>query len=247
MRVHTPAILPFVFAGAVLYTSVGHGGATVYLAILTLAGFEVARLVTVVLSLNILAAGIAFVAFRRAGHLRWELLLPFLITAVPAAYLGGRIPLESAEQALILGLALLAAGLRLLLLREPPRLNVPRAGLWLIVGAPAFGALFGFLAGTTGIGGGIFLSPLILILGWGSVKEAGSVASAFIVLNSAAGLLARIERVPLELDLFVPLAAVVIAGALVGSYLGANRIPSRYLQALLGVVLIVAGLRALLI
>ncbi|HWH07569.1 MAG TPA: TSUP family transporter, partial [Candidatus Thermoplasmatota archaeon] len=102
------------------------------------------------------------------------------------------------------------------------------------------------LAGATGIGGGIFLSPILLFLGWCDVKEAGAVASAFIVLNSLAGLAARVQASPLDLGLLLPLGAVVLSGALVGAWAGARRLPPRALQVLLGVVLLVASAKALL-
>jgi uncharacterized protein len=238
-------VVPFVLLGAALYSSVGHGGATVYLAILTLAGFALAPLTTTILVLNIVAAGIAFLMFRHAGHLRWRLLLPFLVTSVPMAYLGGLASLSGRAQAIILGLALLAGAARLLFFASPPNLRVPQRGAAFHVGAPVLGAVLGFLAGATGIGGGIFLSPILLVLGWANVREAGSVASAFIVLNSLAGLAAKLPRTPLDQGLLLALIGAVVVGALVGSFAGARRLPPRALQVLLGAVLAVAGLKAL--
>ncbi|HUR69580.1 MAG TPA: sulfite exporter TauE/SafE family protein [Candidatus Thermoplasmatota archaeon] len=231
--------------GALLYSSVGHGGATVYLAILTLAGFAVGKLTTTVLVLNIAAAAIGFAMFGAAGHLRWRLLLPFLATSVPMAYLGGRVPLSGRSQAVILGLALLAGALRLLFLRSLPTVRAPRTGGPFYAIALAMGAALGFLAGATGIGGGIFLSPVLLMLGWASVKEAGNVAAAFIVLNSLAGLAAKLPRTPLDMGLLLPLGAVVVAGAVLGSFAGARKIPPRALQVLLGCVLLAASVKAL--
>lgn len=239
-------LVPFVLLGALLYSSVGHGGATVYLAILALGGYGTAPLVTTVLVLNLLAAGIAFVMFRQAGHLRMDLLLPFVVTSVPMAYVGGRVPLGGRAQELLLGLVLVAAAARFLLLRAPSEPRVPRHGLALKLGAPVLGAVLGFLAGATGIGGGIFLSPVLLLLGWADVREAGSVASAFIAVNSLAGLAARLPRTPVELDFLAPLAAAVVVGALAGSFLGARRLRPRVLQLLLGVVLLVAAAKTLL-
>lgn len=239
-------LLPFVLVGALLYTSVGHGGATVYLAILTLAGYAAGDVGTTVLALNVLAAGIAFVAFQQAGHLRTRIFLPFLATSVPFAYLGGLFPFSSGTQDILLGIVLLAAGLRLLLLPRPPDLGVPARGAWLYAGAPLVGAVLGFAAGATGIGGGIFLSPILLLLGWCTVREAGAIASAFIVLNSLAGLAAKLPRAPLDLALLLPMGAVIAVGAVAGSWMGARRLPLRSLQVLLGVVLMVAAAKALL-
>ena len=239
-------VLPFILVGALLYTSVGHGGATAYLAVLTLAGYAVGELRTTVLVLNILAAAIAFVHFQQAGHLRAKLLLPFLVTSVPAAFLGGRVPLSGREQELILGAALVVAAARFLFFAKPPNFHVPREGALFWIGAPALGALLGFLAGATGIGGGIFLSPILLALGWADIKETGSVSSAFIALNSLAGLAASYKKIPIDVGLLVPMALTVLAGAIVGAWAGARRLQKRPMQVLLGVVLAVAGLKALI-
>jgi hypothetical protein len=239
-------VLVCIFVGAALYTSVGHGGATVYTAILTLFGFAIAPLVTLVLVMNIVAAAIAWVMFGQAGFLRWRLLLPFLVTSVPFAYLGGLLPLTGRAQAVLLGLALLAGAIRLLFFAKPPSLNVRIAGTLYYVIAAALGALLGFMAGATGIGGGIFLSPILIALGWANVKEAGSVASAFIVLNSLAGLAARLPRTPIEAQYVAPFLAVVIVAALLGSFMGARRLPFRTVQISLGLVLLIAAAKNLL-
>ncbi|MHB8604418.1 MAG: sulfite exporter TauE/SafE family protein [Thermoplasmatota archaeon] len=237
-------LLPFVFAGAALYSSVGHGGATVYLAILTLAGYRTGPLTTTILVLNIVAAGIGFVMFGASGHLRWKLLAPFVVTSVPFAYLGGLVPLSTRAQSALLAVALLAAAARFLFFSKPPNLRVPFSGPAYWVGAPVLGAVLGFLAGATGIGGGIFLSPILFVLGWADVRGAASVASAFIVLNSIAGLAAKLPRTPLDPGLLAPMVVVVIVGALLGSFFGARRLAPRALQVLLGCVLVVAGLKA---
>lgn len=241
------AILPFILVGAILYTSVGHGGATIYLAILTLAGFAVGPLSTTILVLNIVAAGIGFFMFRHAGHLRWRLLLPFLAASVPMAFIGGLVPFSGRAQDLVLGFALLLAAARFLFLGTAPNLNLPQTGPAYYIGAPLAGAAMGFLAGVTGIGGGIFLSPLLLVLGWASIKETASISAAFIVVNSMAGLAAKFQRVPPDVGLVLPMGAVVVLGALVGSFLGARRLPPRGMQIMLGIVLLLAGAKALLV
>ena len=239
-------VLVCILVGAALYTSVGHGGATVYTAILTLFSFAMAPLVTLILVMNIVAAAIAWVAYRQAGFLRWRLLLPFVITSVPAAYIGGLLPISGRTQALILGVALLLAAIRLLFFAKPPSLDIRLSGAAYYVFAASLGALLGFLAGATGIGGGIFLSPILIALGWANVKEAASVASAFIVMNSVAGLIARLPRTPIEPHYVAPFVAVVVAGALIGSFLGARRLPFRAVQVSLGIVLLIAAGRNLL-
>lgn len=239
-------VLACIFVGAALYTSVGHGGATVYTAILTLFSFAMAPLVTLILVMNIVAAAIAWVMYQQAGFLRPRLLLPFVVTSVPAAYLGGSLPITGRTQAIILGVALLAGAIRLLFFAKPPSFNVRVSGAAYYVFAALVGAVLGFLAGATGIGGGIFLSPILIALGWANVKEAASVASAFIVLNSIAGLIARLPRTPIDAQYVVPFVAVVVVGALLGSFLGARRLNFRAVQVSLGVVLLIAAGKNLL-
>ena len=239
-------VLVCIFIGAALYTSVGHGGATVYTAILTLFSFAMAPLVTLILVMNIVAAAIAWVMYQQAGFLRPRLLLPFVVTSVPAAYLGGSLPISGRAQAIILGVALLAAGIRLLFFAKPPSLDFRVSGAAYYAFAAILGAVLGFLAGATGIGGGIFLSPILIALGWANVKEAASVASAFIVLNSIAGLIARLPKTPIDPQYVAPFVAIVVAGALIGSFMGARRMPFRWVQVSLGVVLLIAAGKNLL-
>jgi uncharacterized membrane protein YfcA len=239
-------VLVCIFVGAALYTSVGHGGATVYTAILTLFSFAMAPLVTLILVMNIVAAAIAWVIYQQAGFLRPRLLLPFVLTSVPSAYLGGSLPITGRAQAIILGVALLAAAVRLLFFAKPPTMSFRVQGAAYYALAAILGGVLGFLAGATGIGGGIFLSPILIALGWANVKEAASVASAFIVLNSIAGLAARLPRTPIEPQYVAPFVAVVVAGALLGSFMGARRLPFRAVQISLGLVLLVAAGRNLL-
>jgi len=240
-------VLLCVFLGALLYTSVGHGGATVYLAIFTLFGFATAPLVTLVLVMNIVAAAIAWAMYRQAGFLRWRLLLPFVMTSVPLAYIGGLVQLTGRTQAMVLGIALGLAAVRLLFFPRPHLLDVRVTGVAYWAMTLTIGAVLGFLAGATGIGGGVFLSPVLIGLGWANVKEAGAVASAFIVLNSLAGLLAKLPQTPIEPNLVVPFVTIVVVGALLGSFVGARRLPFRAVQISLGLVLLIAAAKNLLV
>jgi hypothetical protein len=238
-------VLPVLLMAAVLYSSVGHGGATLYLAVLTLAGYAVADLATTVLAVNIVAAGIAFFMFQSAGHLRLRLLAPLAATSVPMAFVGGLVELPGVVGAALVGSALLLASARFLVFPRIPDLQLRASGWVFLVSAPLLGAALGFLAGATGIGGGIFLSPVLVMMGWADVRQAGTVAAAFIVLNSASGLAARVATVPVDWSFFVPVVLVVAAGALVGSLAGSRRLDPRALKVLLGLVLLAAGLRAL--
>lgn len=238
-------VLPLLLVAAVLYTSVGHGGATLYLAVLTLAGYAVESLVPTILAVNLVAATIAFLVFRQAGHLRLRLLLPFAVTSVPMAFLGGLLDLNGHVPRVLLGTVLLLAAFRFLLRPRPPTTGIPMEGWPFRVGAPLLGAGLGFLAGATGIGGGVFLSPVLVLLGWGTVREAGNVAAAFIVLNSAAGLSARVVSTPIDVGFLIPVVLVVAAGALTGSFVGARKLRPVALRILLGVVLLAAGAKTL--
>lgn len=224
----------------------GHGGATAYLAILVLAGYSLEEVRTPVLILNVLVASIGFVLFTRAGHLRPHLLWPFLLTSVPAAYLGASITLTGTAEGIVLGTALAAAALRLVLIPRPPRPRFASSRRTFLVLAPILGAVLGFLAGATGIGGGIFLSPLLVLLGWATVKEAGTVASGFIVLNSLSGLARRIPAESVDWGFTGTLALVVFVGGVLGAFFGAYRVPPVWSQRLLGAVLAVASVRAFL-
>jgi hypothetical protein len=228
---------------AALYSSVGHGGASAYLAIMALFAVAPKTMRPTALALNLVVATFAAVRFAINGQTNWRLLLAFAVTAVPAAFIGGSVELPPEIYRPVVGAVLLAAAVRLF--SQPERLaarpvHPPQLALTL----PA-GAGLGLLAGLTGTGGGIFLSPLIILFGWETARKTSGVAAAFIVLNSAAGLLGNltaVERLPKELPL---LAGSVFAGALVGSWLGSSRLPRHRLLQALGVVLVIAGLKLL--
>jgi uncharacterized membrane protein YfcA len=229
---------------AVLYSSVGHGGASGYLALLVLAGFARPEITPVVLVLNILVASIGFFSYHRAGHFSPALLVPFVVTSIPAAFVGGMLAVDDRAYRLILGYALVASAIRFLLVPSvaAPSRPIPTGRLWGI-GLPV-GAVLGLLAGMVGIGGGIFLSPLLLFMGWADAKRTAAVSAAFIVLNSLTGLAAQLLRGgSLDWGLALPLLAVVAVGGAIGSFLGATRFSLLALQRLLGLVLVVAGLK----
>ena len=230
---------------ATLYSSIGHGGASAYLAIMAL--FSVASEVMrpTALALNLVVATFTAAHFALKGETNWRLLAAFAVTAVPAAFLGGSIALPPEHYRPLVGIVLLLAATRLFW--QPERLAAqPVTSPSLKVTLPS-GAALGLLAGLTGTGGGIFLSPLIILFGWENARRTSGVAAAFIVLNSAAGLLgnvASVQRLPSELPI---LAAAVFAGALFGSWLGVSRLPRHRLLQALAVILVIAGLKLLLL
>lgn len=226
---------------AALYSSVGHGGASAYLAIMALFSVAPEVMRPTALALNLVVATFAAARFALKGQTNWRLLAAFAVTAVPAAYVGGGTALPPDIYRPLVGIVLLLAAVRLFW--QPERLAArPVRAPSLAVTLPA-GAALGLLAGLTGTGGGIFLSPLIILLGWEDARRTAGIAAAFIVLNSAAGLLGNLASVaqwPGELPVLV---GAVFAGALVGSWLGVAKLPRHRLLQALALVLVAAGLK----
>ncbi len=222
---------------AFLYASVGFGGATGYLAVMSFFGIEPQVMASTALLLNILVAGISFTYFYRAGHLRRDLLLPFILTSIPAAFVGGSFELSDQTYSVILYIVLTFVAVRLLFFsneQDEDRLLRPVPLGWALV----IGFGIGLLSGLVGIGGGIFLSPVIIFARWGNAKQASAVAAAFIVLNSISGLFGRFTSGTFQLDAFsLSLIPFGLAGALAGSYWGALRFGGLVLRRALGVVM----------
>jgi uncharacterized membrane protein YfcA len=229
---------------AFLYSSVGFGGATSYLAILSL--FAISPLITstTALTLNVLVAGIAFINYFRFGHFKWRLVWPFLITSVPAALVGGLLKVNQSVYLLLLHAVALYLGLRMLFSSELVKckeVDIPDSRISL---ALLTGALIGFISGVVGIGGGIFLSPIILLACWGTPKQAASASAIFIVINSISGLVGRGLSGRLEYGLLgLVLIPSGLIGGLLGSYWGAKYLSNRAVQRLLGVVLLIVVTR----
>ena len=224
--------------GAALYTSVGHAGASSYIALMALFSVPAATMRPTALALNIVAAMLAVHRYGRAGLIRWRAVWPFMTGAVPFAFIGGGIQIPGQYYRPLVGAVLILTAVRLLWIGDigakRPASDPP---VW---GGIAIGAAIGLLAGLTGTGGGIFLSPVIVFMGWASIRTASGCAAAFILGNSIAGLLgnvAAIRALPEELPVYV---VAVILGALVGTTLG-TRLPARTIQRVLAVVLLIAG------
>lgn len=242
MNHEIPLTIGFFFA-ALLYSSVGHGGASAYLAVMGLADTAVEVMRPTALALNLPVSFIAAIRFYRAGYFRWSLFWPFALLAIPLANVGGRLSLPAQTVKIILGCVLLFSALRLTLLA---RLKVeqdvrrPRLPVALLCGAA-----LGFAAGVSGTGGGIFLSPLLLLFRWATTRETAATSALFIFCNSLAGLwnhAGGISHIPGSIGLW---AGAAVAGGLIGSQLGSRRFPPPALRALLAVVLLVAGLKFL--
>lgn len=222
---------------AFLYSSVGFGGATGYLAAMSLFGVTPQVMTSTALVLNIMTAGISF--FFRAGHLRFRLLWPFLVTSIPAVFLGGTLKLTDQVYYVLLYSILAFVAIRLMFFSknmETEKTHLPPIWIALLVGLG-----IGLLSGMVGIGGGIFLSPIILLAGWGTSKETSAVAAAFIVLNSISGLAGRITGGNFVLSEFsLILIPCGLIGALIGSFLGARKLSGLTLRRVLGVVMSIA-------
>lgn len=233
-------LLAAVFAVAFFYSSVGHGGATGYLAALALLGVAPASARTAVLIANVLVAGIAWRQFWRAGHFDGRVLLSFVVVSVPCAWLGSKVQISRQIYELALGAVLAAAGLTLLFRSRWQTDDVPLQKFFL---PPALliGAVLGFLAGLTGIGGGVFLSPLLYWFRWVKPKTTGGIAAGFIVLNSLAGLAGTGWQKIAHAGPLLWLTAPAVAGALLGTHLGARRWSSVTFSRVLAGVLIFAG------
>ncbi|HVE13223.1 MAG TPA: sulfite exporter TauE/SafE family protein [Elusimicrobiota bacterium] len=230
------------FAVAFLYAAVGHGGASGYIASLLFLGVAKDAAVASALTLNVLVAGTSLWSFSRAGYLRRGLVWPFLLGSIPAAALGGYLKVSNAVFSGFLALALILAGLRMWLGAgsEPASRPAPR-GL-----AVAIGALIGVVSGMIGIGGGVFLSPVLIVAGWADAKEAAAASAAFILANSIAAMVGRVARhAPVLVVGSGTWLAAAWIGGLLGSTLGARWMSNAAVRRTLGAVLWIAGYKLL--
>jgi hypothetical protein len=245
----TSLLLPLlILVAAILYSAVGHAGASAYLAAMALTGIAAPVMKTAALCLNVMVALIATVQYARAGCFSWRLLLPFAAGSIPAAYLGGAIDLPGHWYRPLVGAVLLLAAARLFIARAPAETMTERPPRPLVA-VPA-GAAIGLLAGLTGTGGGIFLSPLLMFAGWAGPRRAAGASAAFILVNSVAGLagLAGGGGAALALPREFPLwALAAVTGGLVGAHCGSRRLGGPTLRRLLAVVLVVAGVKMIVV
>jgi hypothetical protein len=231
-----------IFVVAMLYSSVGHGGASGYLAVLSLFSFSPLEMSSTALMLNLLVAGLALFAYSNAHHFSFKLAWPFIIVSIPAAFLGSLLKLSHQTYFLLLAAALLVAAIRLFIPLNQHESGFQRRPLSLLVALPVGGGV-GLISGIVGVGGGIFLSPILLLMRWASPKETAAVSAFFILVNSFSGLLGRAFTNSIEWHLLAPLVLVAFAGGLLGSQLGANRFTGIQLKRLLACVLVLAALK----
>jgi uncharacterized membrane protein YfcA len=231
------------FGAAFLYSAVGHAGASGYLAAMGIMGLDPAVMKPTALVLNIVVASMTFFRFWRAGYFRWRTVWPFLIGSIPFAFVGGAIQLPTRVYRILVGLVLLVAAYRLVRYKDPPPETIRPPP---VLPAILCGVGLGLLSGLTGTGGGIFLSPVLLLAGWAETRATAGVAAFFILCNSIAGLsgnLASVHRLPPELPWYV--ASAGIGGAL-GAYFWSTRFSVLTFRKLLAGVLVVAAFKLLL-
>ncbi len=225
---------------AFLYASVGHGGASGYLALMSICAFPIYILKPSALLLNLFVSGISFFFYYKKDFFKPKLFYPFAITSVPAAFIGGMIPLENTIYKIIVGLILILAALRLFGLfnnkeKEVTKINIPLA--------MAIGFGIGLLSGMLGIGGGVILSPILLLLGWATLKETAAISSLFIFVNSIAGLSGYLldgKSIPTESFYLVPIA---VFGGMLGAYYGSGLFSNKVLKYVLATVILMASIK----
>ncbi len=236
----THLVLLFLAIGviALLYSSVGHAGASGYIATMTLFGIAPIVIRPTALVLNILVASIGTL-FWRAGYFSWNLFWPFALLSIPAAYLGGYLQPSASVLKILIGVVLLLSAARLLVRRSDPQKTSPPSQPVAI----SVGAALGFLAGLTGTGGGIFLTPVLLFCRWAHIRQAAAVSALFIWVNSIAGLVGYFTKVRTIPSLGFVLAAAAIIGGIIGSHLGSRRFAVRVISLCLATVLVIAGIK----
>jgi uncharacterized membrane protein YfcA len=241
-------LLPAFFLIAGLYTSVGHAGASGYLAVMALLAIAPETMRPTALALNILVAAFTFYRFAGAGYFSWRALWPFLLGSVPLAALGGSLKLSTGIYYVFAGIALALSSVVLAWRAwgRPPAENPADKAIVPILPAIAFGGVIGLLSGLAGTGGGIFLSPVVLLAGWAGPRHTGGITAPFILANSAIALAAGTATwasLPAELPW---LALTVLAGAIAGTWLGLRRLSTRWLLALMSLVLAIASFKLFL-
>jgi len=239
--------IPFLFIlciVAFLYASVGHGGASGYLALMALFSFPILIMKPTALVLNIVVSAISFWFFKKNHHFKWKLFYPFAITSIPMAFLGGYISVGTAVYKQILGVFLVFAVLKMLDIFGKIKKEITENNLSVSL---ITGACIGLFSGMIGIGGGIILSPIIILFGWGTMRQAAAVSALFIFVNSIAGSIGFVAQggsIPIEVLYLIPVA--IIGGAL-GALYGSQKFNIKTLKYVLACVLTIAAVKLFLI
>ncbi|MDH3253805.1 MAG: sulfite exporter TauE/SafE family protein [Acidobacteriota bacterium] len=234
------SLLPVLFfLVALLYSAVGLGGGSSYAALMAIFGVSAPLIPATALLLNLVVTSMGAANFLRAGHQRPLLIAPFLLGSMPMAYLGGTLDLPVKVFEGLLLASLVGVAMRIYFVGEL-RVRHSLAPTVRLVLAVGTGSALGFIAGAVGIGGGIYLVPLLIVFDLATEKEAAAAGTIFVFLNSAAGLAARLQYVTFETQWILPLVAAVVAGGFLGSHMGSARLRPRTIQQILGVIVLVA-------
>ena len=238
-------LVGLIFVAALMYSSVGHAGASGYLAAMALVGVAPEVMRPSALALNILVASIGTISFYRAGCFAWSTFWPFAVGSIPFAFLGGMIQLPPHVFRPLIGVVLLVAAVRMVVRAGAPSddadAHPPRKPI-----AVAAGAGIGLLSGLTGTGGGIFLSPLMLVMRWAPMRRVAGVSAMFILVNSISGLAGNIKGARLIPPAAIGWAIAALAGGAIGSWLGSRKLAPQSLRYILAVVLVVASAKLIL-
>lgn len=234
--------LSILFIVAFLYASVGHGGASGYLALMAIFSIAPDQMKPTALLLNLFVSSVAFFQFYRGGYFKWKTFWPFALTSVPLSFIGGTITVNNLVYKKILGILLLIPVFRFLFFGNaaPKDLKPANFILSLIIGA-----IIGFLSGMIGIGGGIILSPVLLLLKWADQKQAAAISALFIFVNSVAGLTGQLSKGIHFSSEMIVYVAVAFCGGMLGAYFGALRFPQTILKYVLAIVLAAASYKLL--
>ena len=231
-----------IFIAAILYSSVGHGGASSYIAIMALMGTPIGSIKPIGLILNIIVSSIASYRFIKNKLFNLKIFIPVVLGSIPAAFMGGYLHLPSEVYRVLVGVILVFAGFQFLfdIFKYVKKKTDRPVNFWLGLFA---GVIIGFLSGLTGTGGGIFLSPLIVFLGWTTVKGSSGTAAVFILFNSISGLLGNITSISLIPNTIFLYSFSAFGGVLIGTQLGIKILNEHYMKNALGIVLVVAGFK----
>ena len=237
-------IAPLIFLAALLFSSVGHGGASAYLAVFALASMAPAEMRPAALSLNVLVASIGLYKFYQVGAFNWSLFWPIALTSIPAAFIGGQITLANNSYKVLVGATLLYAAWTIFRnANQSDDVHVRPVAKPVLL---TLGAALGFISGLTGVGGGIFLSPILLYFCWAKTKVISGVAAAFILVNSISGLLGFLSKSPSLPVGLICWALAAVLGGLIGAQYGSRKLANPTIRKLLALVLVIAGSKMVL-
>lgn len=234
----------FLFTAAFLYSSVGHGGASGYLALMALFGIAPYLMKSSALFLNVFVSGVSFFQFYKNNYFKWKLFYPFAISSIPFAFLGALVDVNPITYKRILGILLLFPILRLLNVIGNDNEKTKDVKLFI---ALLTGAGIGFFSGMIGIGGGIILSPVIVLLQWGNIKQTAAVSALFIFVNSLAGIAGLYSQGKSIDPITYGWLTVALSGGILGAYFGSKKFSGSFLKQVLAAVLIMASVKLLFI